>query len=346
MTQTKQPPAISAQFIWACSGRAAKALIALGIRAGDGIGSWSPNVPETVVIQCAALRVGAVASHLDPEWDADQASAALKASSAVCVFIRAFFEGRQYPAMMKSIRPQLHDLREVITHGRQPRFARVLPGGWQEFLERGDPVPDTTLTDREDQMGTASVEGPLLSIFSDAGGETGPLLLSEVDIIRHANMHAASGQPFTWVSAPFYRPAALILGCISTLLRGGTIVLPDSGDDAPSILDMLGKAGSASLVTSSETAAELGTYIVEHPEAWTEVERCLIVDRQSCNQLPPVIAHAFGAAVEVIREDWLSAKKTIDPNLAGAQSAPISAERRIQERDADARDIIQPALRD
>src|SRR5262245_35717322 len=46
--------------LWELTGRAAKALLALGVQSGERVGIWAANCFEWVVLQYATARVGAI----------------------------------------------------------------------------------------------------------------------------------------------------------------------------------------------------------------------------------------------------------------------------------------------
>ncbi|HYY89513.1 MAG TPA: AMP-binding protein, partial [Chloroflexota bacterium] len=46
--------------LWDQAGRAARGLLARGVRKGDRVGIWSPNRAEWVVAQYATARIGAI----------------------------------------------------------------------------------------------------------------------------------------------------------------------------------------------------------------------------------------------------------------------------------------------
>ncbi|MBA2672236.1 AMP-binding protein, partial [Ramlibacter sp.] len=108
-----------------------------GVAPGEIVASWSPNAIEPLVVHYAAIVSGVAVVHLDPDWDAAQASSHLGGARAVGLFVRAFHQGIQYPARVKTLRREQPQLQFVVTHGREPRFESLLPGGWTEFLHSG-----------------------------------------------------------------------------------------------------------------------------------------------------------------------------------------------------------------
>src|SRR3954451_4384902 len=60
--------------------RAARALLAAGLEAGDRIGIWSPNRYEWVVIQYATARAGVVLVNVNPAYRTHELEYALNQS--------------------------------------------------------------------------------------------------------------------------------------------------------------------------------------------------------------------------------------------------------------------------
>ena len=55
----------------------AAGLLALGVRPGDRVGVWGPNVPEWLLLQFATARVGAIQVNVNPSYRAHELEFAL-----------------------------------------------------------------------------------------------------------------------------------------------------------------------------------------------------------------------------------------------------------------------------
>jgi fatty-acyl-CoA synthase len=149
----RHAPSIPGQD-WACAAnvdRVAKSMIASGLGIGDHIGSWSPMTEEYMAISLAAFRIGVTVVRFVAECSAGTVYPLLGAIRPKLMFVRAFHEGVQYPALLKSMSVRLSEPPVVIVHGREARFERLLPGGWMAFLESGDAVGYEGLAEREAQ---------------------------------------------------------------------------------------------------------------------------------------------------------------------------------------------------
>src|SRR3982750_4633832 len=73
--------------LWEQVGRAARGLLARGVRTGDRVGVWSPNRAEWVVLQYATARLGAILVNINPAYKATELEYALNQSgvSLLCL---------------------------------------------------------------------------------------------------------------------------------------------------------------------------------------------------------------------------------------------------------------------
>ncbi len=192
------------------------------------IASWSPNAAEVLIIQWGAILTGAQMMHFDPSWDAVQAQAALSNSRVDYLFVRAFHEGKQYPAMIKAMSGRCSTIGTVVTHGREARFERVLRGGWLEFLDlgKGPALPFIY-----------SPRVPVLTFFGHAEHEA-PEASVEWSLATHTRSDK-SGRPIC-IAVPCWQPVGLSL-VLYAHLCGRTIVLPPQRTDPAELQDVAEK---------------------------------------------------------------------------------------------------------
>ena len=80
--------------------RLARALIALGVQAGDRIGIWSPNNAEWVITQYGAAKAGAILVNVNPAYKTQELDYILdRAGVSLLVSARAF-RSTDYVAML------------------------------------------------------------------------------------------------------------------------------------------------------------------------------------------------------------------------------------------------------
>jgi len=118
--------------------QAARALLGRFER-GDRIALWSPNSAEWVILQQAISLAGMVMVALNPAYRAREMAFVMRQSKAVALFCVDTYRGFDMRSLVDEIRPELPDLREVISFSR-----------WRAFLDSADPaqeLPETTPSD-------------------------------------------------------------------------------------------------------------------------------------------------------------------------------------------------------
>src|SRR4051812_32387972 len=89
--------------------RVARSLIACGLAIGDRIGCWSPMTEENMAVSLAAFRIGVTVVRFAAECEAPTVYPLLEAIRPKMIFVRAFWEGVQYPALLKSMNGRLSE---------------------------------------------------------------------------------------------------------------------------------------------------------------------------------------------------------------------------------------------
>src|SRR2546426_8138908 len=117
----------------------ARALLALGVQAGDRVGIWSTNRFEWVVVQYATARVGAILVNINPAYQASELHYALTQSGVSVLLHARSFRTNDYLAMLRDVRPRCPELKHVF----------LLDDSWASLLKRGDSVDDNELAKRE-----------------------------------------------------------------------------------------------------------------------------------------------------------------------------------------------------
>jgi acyl-CoA synthetase (AMP-forming)/AMP-acid ligase II len=116
--------------------RLAGALAARGLRKGDVVGLWSPNLPEWAVMFHGALSAGLVVTTVSSLASADDAAAQLADAGAKLLFTVGPFLEKALPAARKA------GVAEVVAIGA-PEDADVTPLG--ALLAEDAPAPDVAI---------------------------------------------------------------------------------------------------------------------------------------------------------------------------------------------------------
>ena len=201
--------------LWLEVDRAARALLARGVRAGDRVGIWAPNRAEWVVAQFATARVGAILVTVNPGYRAGELRHALMQAGVSLLVMARAFRGADYRAMLDQVRPA----------GLE---AIVLEDDWEAFLAEGASVGDAELAARE-----ASLDPRDAINIQYTSGTTGlpkGATLSHRNILNNAHFVAQSlayaEHDRVCVPVPFYHCFGMVLGTLACATRGACVVVP------------------------------------------------------------------------------------------------------------------------
>jgi fatty-acyl-CoA synthase len=133
--------------------RAARGLVALGIRPGDKVALWMLNGPEWIEIAFAVMRIGAVLVPINTRLRTDDVAYILDQSDSTTLILAERSGPVDYLGMVRELQPvgvapaasRLPKLERIILLGDARRPATV---PWTEILERGSAVDGATLAAR------------------------------------------------------------------------------------------------------------------------------------------------------------------------------------------------------
>src|SRR5262249_20776948 len=134
---------------------AARGLLALGIKTGEHVALWATNVPEWVLLQFAAARIGSVLVNINPAYRPFELQYVLKQSDSIALFLVDQFKTSNYFPMLAETCPEIATataghvssphyprLRNIIAIKGQPPAVLLL---WNQMVEQGRVVPPEEL---------------------------------------------------------------------------------------------------------------------------------------------------------------------------------------------------------
>lgn len=186
--------------------RAAKAMIASDIKAGDRVAILSYNTPEWVVFSVAAMAVGAVPVGIYFASTADEIAEMLERSEARAVLC-------QTSSLAGKIDAASHENLELVI-GVEDAPDGVL--AWVDFLERGEGLGTAVVTDRIEAI---DPQQPGTLIFTAAGyGHPMGVVLSHANLVFAAQSSVDLFDVTQSDSALSYLPLSHIAEQIFTIL--------------------------------------------------------------------------------------------------------------------------------
>jgi fatty-acyl-CoA synthase len=238
---------------------AARGLMATGIQRGEHVAIWATNVPEWVLLQFAAARIGAVLVNINPAYRPYELEYVLKQSDSVALFLVDQFKTSDYFAMLAEICPEIADaqggrvnsrhfpkLRNVVAIKGQPPAGMLL---WSEMVEQGKQTPLAELEAQSRQL----QPGDAINIQYTSGTTGFPkaATLSHRNLLLNAFYIGAcqrlSEEDRICIPVPFYHCFGCVLGTLACAVYGSAMIIPAEYFQPGPTLDAIERERATSL---------------------------------------------------------------------------------------------------
>jgi fatty-acyl-CoA synthase len=209
--------------------RAARGLMARGIRRGDRVGIWAPNRAEWVVVQYATARIGAILVNINPAYKTTELEYALRQSEVSVLVLARGFRQSNYVAMLETVRARCPDLRDSL----------VLDDDWEGLLADAGRVAPADLAALE---ATLQFDDPInIQYTSGTTGFPKGATLSHHNILNNAlfigeALHY-SERDRVCIPVPFYHCFGMVLGNLACTTHGSCMVVPGEAFDPLGVLE-------------------------------------------------------------------------------------------------------------
>jgi acyl-CoA synthetase (AMP-forming)/AMP-acid ligase II len=249
--------------------RAARAFIGLGLRPGDRVAVWAPNLTPWIVAALGAQSVGGVLVPLNTRYKGEEAAYILRKSGARILFTVEEFLGVRFLDLLRSAAgpagsrgpvADLAALTDVVLLSGEPA---EVDQAWEQFLELGEKVEEGELRTR-----VAAVQPDDLCDILFTSGTTGH---PKGVMTTHAQ---ALRSTLCWVEAvglrsddrylivnPFFHVFGYRSGWLASMLVGATIH-PETVLDIPRVLAQV----QAKRITVLPGPPTLYQSILAHPD--------------------------------------------------------------------------------
>ncbi len=216
--------------------QAARALLALGVQAGERVAIWAPNIWEWVVAATALQSVGAALVPLNTRMKGAEAGFILRESGASLLFSIGEFLGIDYPRQLEG--ETLPALRQIVSL----RGASHSALAWKDFLALAAEVSPVELVVREESVKPQSLSD-LLFTSGTTGKPKGVMTAhgQNLRVVRDwsAVVGLREGDRYLIVN-PFFHSFGYKAGWLAALMRGCTI-LPQQVFDVQAVLECVAR---------------------------------------------------------------------------------------------------------
>jgi fatty-acyl-CoA synthase len=221
--------------------RLAAGLVALGLNAGERVGIWAPNCAEWVVTQFATARAGMILVNINPAYRLGELEYALNKVGCRALILAPDFKTSDYHGMLRDLAPKIAtakpgeleaasvpDLRYLVTLSEQET-----PG----FLNYRD-VSTCTAAEAEQKLATIDAslqfDDPInIQFTSGTTGLPKAATLTHHNIVNNAYFTGErmqfSAADRLCIPVPMYHCFGMVLGTLTCVAHGATMVLPSAG---------------------------------------------------------------------------------------------------------------------
>ncbi len=227
----------------------AAGLLSLDLQVGDRIGIWSPNNIEWLITQFATAKAGLILVNINPAYRKAELSYTLKKVGCKCLILASEFKSSSYIDMMRDIAPgidtscdgslslpELPELRSLVVISDEPvsgmlRFEDIVamaPADAVEQLAARALVcqPDDAINIQFTSGTTGLPKGATLTHFNilNNGYFTGEAM-------------KLSRQDRLCIPVPLYHCFGMVLGVLSCVTHGATMVFPSEAFEPRAVLE-------------------------------------------------------------------------------------------------------------
>jgi fatty-acyl-CoA synthase len=221
----------------------ARALLALGLKAGDRLGVWAPNCAQWCISQFASAKIGVILVNINPAYRSSELEYVLKQSGCQWLVCAGAFKTSDYHAMVQTLAPELAeqsigqlrcerlpDLRGVISLDPRPPSG-FLP--WSQLADLGAAASPEELAER----GASLQAGQPVNIQYTSGTTGFPkgATLSHRNILNNGYMVGESlglsADDRLVIPVPLYHCFGMVMGNLGCLTHGSTMIYPNDAFD-------------------------------------------------------------------------------------------------------------------
>ena len=214
----------------------ARALVALGVRAGSKVTIWATNVPAWFLTFWAATKIGAILVTMNTAYKIHEAEYLLKQSDTHTLVMIDGYRDSNYVDIMNELCPELKDHKagQPLHAKRLPFLRNVIsvgfrmPGAltWEESLEYADQTPIEEIRRMQ-----AAIDVNDVCNMQYTSGTTGfpkGVMLTHYNIVNDGKTIGDGMDLSTadrmMIQVPMFHCFGMVLAMTATMTHGGTIL--------------------------------------------------------------------------------------------------------------------------
>lgn len=232
---------------------AAAGISTLGLNSGDRIGIWSPNNAEWVITQLATAKLGLVLVNINPAYRVSEIEYALNKVECRALILAERFKTSNYVEMIRELAPEIQaGAEENLVSKRLPHLKSLIviaDDHHEGFLRFKDVVARATpelLTQVKQVANSLQPEDPInIQFTSGTTGFPKGATLTHHNILNNAYF---TGERMEFdassklcIPVPLYHCFGMVLGVLTCIMHGSSMVFPDDSFDPTTTLTAVSK---------------------------------------------------------------------------------------------------------
>uniref|UniRef100_A0A3B3ZID0 Medium-chain acyl-CoA ligase ACSF2, mitochondrial n=1 Tax=Periophthalmus magnuspinnatus TaxID=409849 RepID=A0A3B3ZID0_9GOBI len=230
----------------------AAGLLAIGLKKGDRLGMWGPNIYEWVLLQFATAKAGIILVSVNPAYQVREVEYALKKVSCNAIVCPTQFLTQKYSKMLREICPELDTCAPgALKSKRLPDLQTVIvldsrePGmfHFDDIMQAGDSQHKRELQDLQKKL---CFDDPInIQFTSGTTGTPKGATLSHHNIVNDAyyvgRRFGYHWKPHTRIClpVPLYHCFGSVGGGMCAAVHGTTLVFPSPGYNSKANLEAM-----------------------------------------------------------------------------------------------------------
>jgi fatty-acyl-CoA synthase len=233
----------------------------LGLAPGERLGIWSQNCAEWVLVQFATAKAGIILVNINPAYRRTELVYALNKVECKALVLSPSFKTSNYLQILAEARPELRYLQTVI------RLGKDKSPGMLNFDDLTVDASDAEIEQLEKLASTQQFDDPInIQFTSGTTGSPKGATLTHHNILNNG-FFIGEAMRFSeldrlCIPVPLYHCFGMVLGNLACVTHGATMVFPDGGFDAKSVLDTV----QAEHCTALHGVPTMFIAVLDHPE--------------------------------------------------------------------------------
>ncbi|MFP5069502.1 AMP-binding protein [Pseudonocardia nantongensis] len=215
-------------------------LLDAGVRTGDRLGIWAPNMAEWTLTQYATAKLGVILVNINPSYRTHELEFVLRQAGVSTLVAASAFKTSDYEQMISEVRGNCPDLERVLIIGSDD---------WNVVADGGKATDRIRLS--EIQAGLTADDPINIQYTSGTTGFPKGATLSHHNILNNGyyvgRLCGYTENDRVAIPVPFYHCFGMVMGNLGCTTNGATMVIPAQGFDPKATLQAVAQERCTSL---------------------------------------------------------------------------------------------------